>query len=352
MATISIYIGTQGEGVGQGVWRSTLDADGGQLAAAVLAIEIERPTWLLKHPRLPVLYAVSEVGNRDARDGRLHALRLADQGVEAINDVPAMGGGPTDLALDGSGKTLFVANFGGGQVTAVPLTEDRALSDSITQCPHSGSGPHKRQTKPHPHGVTPDPYGQWLLAPDMGADRLFIHRFHAATGRLSGHGSREVLLPAGSGPRLVKFGRDGRFAYLLTELSAQLFVFRVIAPGELEQVQVLALDQAGHDGEPSAAALELSADGRHLYASNRRTHQIQAFSIDAESGLVEQVQAVSSGGERPWCVTLSPDGTFLLVCNQASDLITVFKRDGMSGRLTPVQGGSISVPMPTCVAFV
>lgn len=352
MARLSFTIGTQGEGPGQGVWQAELERETGLLRTPRLAAEIDRPTWLLRHPRLAVIYAVSEVGNRDARDGRLHTLSLADGRLEPINDVPARGGGPTDLALDVAGRTLFVANFGGGQVSAIPLDDNGALSARITQCQHVGSGPHKRQTKPHPHGVTIDPTGHWLLAPDMGADRLFLHAFDPATGQLAGAGSRVLELPAGSGPRLVRFGRDGCFAYLLTELSSQLFVFRVTAPGELVQVQILSLDPISYEGDQSAAALELSADGLHLYASNRRTHEMHVFSIDPASGLLEPVQAVASGGERPWSATLSPDGAFLLVCNQASDLVSVFARDAASGRLTPVSGGSISVPSPTCVAFL
>lgn len=347
-----ILIGTQGEGPGSGIWQSTIDLETGRLSAPRLAAVVERPTWLVRHPVRSVVYAVSEVGNRDGRDGRLISLSITQDGLAPLNDISACGGGPTDLALSAGATTLFVANFGGGQVSAVPLAADGSLCEIISQRLHQGAGPHRRQTKPHPHGVTPNPEGTFLLAPDMGADKLYIHQIDARECALFAQGSCATSLPAGSGPRLVRFSPDGRFAYLLTELSAQVFAFRVGQACELHPIQTLALDPPDHDGEPSAAAFAMSTDGRHLYASNRRTHSIHVFAIDTQSGRLEQVQAIDSGGERPWCASLAPDGNLLLVCNLASDKLSVFRRDPATGRLHPLEDQAGSVPMPTCAIFL
>ncbi len=346
-----IYFGSQVENAGEGVFACDFDPATGQSGAVRAVAGIERPTWLARHPALPVLYAVSEVGNRDAREGRLHALRIQPDGsLEPRGDVSAHGGGPTDFDIDPAGKALYVANFGGGQALAVALGDDGALLEKHALVQHDGSGPHRRQTKSHPHGVTRDPTGNWLLVPDMGADRLFVHGIGVDGVELEAHAGEAVATPAGSGPRLVFFGADGRFAYMLTELSAELLVYGWDAvAGGLSLVQSLPLDREAYEGEPSAAALVLSADGRHLYASNRRTHTVEAFAIDAVTGRLEHFQSVSSGGEKPWAFSLSPDGKWLACANQASDLVQFFERDDASGMLQA--GPTVAVPSPTCISF-
>ena len=62
------YTGDKGTGTGITV----IDDDG-----AVSTVPAESPSWIARHPRLPVLYAVAEVDN-----GRVHAWSL-DNGVPA-----------------------------------------------------------------------------------------------------------------------------------------------------------------------------------------------------------------------------------------------------------------------------
>lgn len=348
---MQIYIGTQNEAPEHGIFRLEFDPQSGELSQPVAAAVIDRPTWLMRHPHLPVLYAVSEIGNRDARMGRIHAFRIADDGaLLPLNDVSAHGGGPTDLDIDPDGKALYVANFGGGQALAVALETDGSLGEQFSLVQQEGSGPHRRQTKPHPHGVTRDPSGNWLLVPDMGADRLFVHAIGVNGVTLEGNAAKAVETPAGSGPRLVFFGATGRFAYLLTELSAELYVYSWDGDqGMLSQIQSVPLDMEDYEGEPSAAALVLSADGRHLYASNRRTHTVEAFAIDTVSGRLTHVQSIPSAGEKPWAFALSPDGNWLACANQASDTVQFFAPDVASGLLS--QGTKAIVPSPTCISF-
>ena len=347
------YVGTQVDRPNDGIYGLWLDEDTGALSQAGIAAAIERPTWLLRHPQLNVLYTVSEVGNRDAREGRLHAFRIGEDGALAtINDVPAGGGGPTHLEIDREGLALFSANFGGGQAVCAPLAPDGTLASNISIRKHEGSGPHRRQKSPHPHGVTLDPTGRFLLVPDMGADRIFIHRFDAENVGFVDNQTQEVELPAGSGPRLTLFGLGGRHVYLLSELSAEIFVFEWNGgEGTMEPVQTLALDDVGGDGDPSAAAFVMSEDGRFLYASNRRTHAIQAYAISESDGRLRHIQTIACGGEKPWSAAISPSGSWFLVTNQASDNVAVFKRDEESGMLESVEGATAQIPTPTCVAF-
>lgn len=343
-----IFIGTQGDGI----FAARLDERTGELASLGLAAKVERPTWLLHDSAQSVLYAVSEVGNAGDREGAVlsFAVDRAGESLRPIGRTGSGGGGATHLGLDQRGETIFVANFGGGTVAAIATAPNGALGPVVSIRAHDGSGPHRRQPGPRPHGVTLAPSRRFLLAPDMGADRLFIHRYDPARRTLAAHDPAFISLPPGSGPRLVLFGPDGDFAYLLTELSTELFTFRWdAAGGRLEEIDRRALDPVEADYARSAAAITISRDGRFLYLSNRATNAIHVFAIDRRTGLPNEIQVIDAGGAKPWDLALAPTGRWLLASNQGSDMVAVF-RVGRAGRLSRTPH-SLAVPTPTCATF-
>lgn len=347
-----LFVGTQCSAPGEGIFAVRFDTAMGRLSSLGLAAEVDRPTWLLRDPAKAVIYAVSEVGNAgdregavlsfsfDGRCGKLHLLSQSGSG----------GGGATHLALAPDVSALFVANFGGGQAAVLPLTSDGTIKPLASIQASTGTGPHRRQQSPHPHGVTLAPSGRFLLVPDMGADRVFLYLYDPLAKSLIKYDPWFVETPPGSGPRLLLFGSTGAYAYLLSELSAEIYVFSWHdRSGSLEQIQRVALDAPEQEGARSAAAITLSACGRFLYASNRSMNEILLFEIDSSTGLLTETQRVASGGEKPWDVQISPDGQWMLVANQGSDSISVL-RMAADGRLAPF-GDPLAVPTPTSLCF-
>jgi 6-phosphogluconolactonase len=343
------FIGTQGEGPGEGINAARLDPRTGDLTDLGCVAEEERPTFTLPDPARPLLFAVSEVGNRDDRHGAIMSYRIADRrGRLAPLGRRRTGGGPTHLELSRDGGMLYCANFGGPQAVAVPVAPDGQLAPISAVQVTAGTGPHKRQTVPHPHGVTLDPSGRFLLVPDMGADRIFV--YHAEGTGLAPAAPPFVGLPSGCGPRFVLFGPTGRLAYVLTELSAEIIVLDW-QEGGLSVRGRLAIDPADAPHDRGAAAFGLSRDGRFLYASNRGTHRMQVWQIDPGTGGLSLIQQIDAGGLKPWGLCLSPCGRWMLVANQASDAVTLFHADPETGLLAET-GTSLAIRLPTSVAFV
>jgi 6-phosphogluconolactonase len=290
------------------------------------------------------------LGNAGDRDGEVLSFAIDGGSLAPIGRTGSGGGGATHLDLDPHGGTLFVANFA-GSAAAIPVAPDRTLASPTSLVATNGSGPHRRQAGPHPHGVTLAPGGRFLLVPDMGADRIFVYRVDAKARTLEADDDLTVALPAGSGPRLILFGRDGRYAYLLTELSAELFTFRWDArSGRLTPAGGVALDEPGIVEGRSAAVLVRSEDGRFLYASNRRTNTIQVYAISRRAGSLRHIQSIAAAGSKPWGAAIAPGGRWLVVANQGDDLVRAFRIDRRNGRLTAC-AESLAIPTPTSIAF-
>jgi 6-phosphogluconolactonase len=249
-------------------------------------------------------------------------------------------------------STVFVANFGGGQVAAAPVQAGGRLLPPSSVQTDTGRGPNPKQNMPHAHGATLDPGGHFVLTPDMGADRIFVYRYDAAAKTLSPGDPPFLQTPPGTGPRHLVFSPDGRFVFAVIELSAEVRAFRWDAKaGRLEPIQTVSLDKPGFTGTPSAAEVVVSHDGRFLYASNRAENSLLVFAIDGGTGRLTQVQDIPSGGDTPRSLGLDPSGRWMLTANENSNTLTVFAIDPRTGALSPA-GPPVPVPQkPVAFAF-
>ncbi len=344
-----VFIGTQDKAI----HAALLSRRSGVLEPLGPVAEVERPTFVLADPVRSALHCVSEMGNRGECIGSVHSFAVdrSTGELSPLGHTPSGGGGPTHLCAATDGGALFIANFGGGEVASLALNDTGAPNPVASVRINHGNGPHRRQQGPHAHGVTLSPDGRHLLAPDMGADRVFVYPMEADGLTLAPALPTDALVPPGAGPRLILFGADGRFAYLLTELSAHIVTCAWHAEtGALSALDDIALDPTDVTEGTSAAGFAISGDGAFLYASNRRTHAIHVFAIDGETGRLKPLQTVPSGGEKPWAIEITPCGGWLLAANQASDRIALFRRDPKSGRLGSLCS-DMTVPSPTGLAF-
>ena len=345
-----VYVGTQASQI----HALRFDAGSGKLEPIGKVAEGGAPTWLLAHPREPVLYAAD---NAKERDGKVtaYAVDRATGSLAKLGEAPAGGAGTTYLSLDAAATTMFAANFGAGSASSIAVNPDGSLGTLTSTMRATGSGPHRRQASAHAHSIVIDPSGRYALVPDLGADRVFVYGFDNASGALMPDDAarpRSFAASPGSGPRHLAFGGSGAFVYVLNELTADIMVLRWHAQdGRLTLAQSVSLSTADFQGTKSGAEIAVSADGRFVYAANRGEHALQVYRADAGTGELTLVQRMPSGGEVPWGFALHPFGRWLAVANQRSARVTLFSVDTASGMLAAT-GRSVDVPAPVSVAFV
>jgi 6-phosphogluconolactonase len=344
-----VYFGSQATGAGQGVFAARLDVATGKLTPVGVAAELTRPTWIVTHPSRPALYAVSETGNDGKTQGKVHALKADPKTglLSLTSTVDSGGGGPTHMALDANG--LLVAHYGTGHVAALPVRADDGIESPASVQLDQGSGPSPRQKGPHAHGVTLDPSGRFVLAADLGADRVFVYPYERRTRQLGPAAETSVSVPPGTGPRHMVFHPNGRLVFLISELIPQVRVYRWDAGhGRLDLAHTV---RAAGDPPASGAEIAISRDGRFVYASIRGEHVIVVYAVDPGVASLSEIQRIASGGQTPWSFGLDPSGRWLLAANQGSSTVTVLARDPSTGRLTATDQ-AISVFKPTSVAFL
>ena len=123
------------------------------------------------------------------------------------------------------------------------------------------------------------------------------------------HASLEAVgIEADSGPRHLTFSPNGKFAYLITELSGKVIAFSY-DDGRLEQIQTITADTVAARG---SADIHLSPDGKYLYASNRlKEDGIAIFAVNPENGTLAKV-GYQPTGIHPRNFNITPNGKYLL----------------------------------------
>jgi len=329
------------------VYAARFDSETAELTAMGPAAAVNS-SWAVRHPRLPVLYVASGIG-----DGVAYSFAI-DERTGALTQTSAISTGGTGtqgiisfISVDQASQTLLVANFASGMVLSLPIGEDGTLSTPVSSVQDVGSGPTARQDGPHPHCVVTDPTGRFVLVADFGADRVFVYPFDRRTRTISTAGApAPYATPPGSGPRRLVWHPDGRTLYLMTELTATISTLEWDPrTGLLTQRQTQAADPPDFTGTRSAAELALSRDARFLYMSNRGENALQVYAVDPVTAIPALVQRTPCGGSVPWSFSIDPTGRWMFVANYASDRVNVFSIDRRTGLLDE-HPASTTVPAP------
>jgi 6-phosphogluconolactonase len=357
-----VYVGTYTGPKSNGIYLFKLQSQGldvsqtPTLVPLGLAAETPNPSFLEIDRKRRLLFAVNEVETFEGKPtGAVSAFSIdrATGKLTLINRRPSMGKGPCHLVLDKAGRNLLVANYGSGTVAVFPVGPDGRLGEATAVVQHTGSSINPdRQKGPHAHCMTLDPANHFVFACDLGLDKILTYRFDPLKGTLTPGTPAFAEVKPGAGPRHMAFRPDGRFAYVINELSSTVTAFGYdSSAGVLHELQTISTLPEHFEGPNSGAEVDVHPSGKYLYASNRGHNSVVLFTIDQEKGTLTYVEEQAAGVRTPRHFGIDPAGNYLTIANQGSDTLLPSRIDSANGRLKP-SGAFASVPTPVCVKFL
>lgn len=346
MSKIKGYIGTYTKGESKGIYSFTLHTTKGLLGEVKLVAEVEDPTYLSISDDQETLYSIAK---KDSQGGiASYAINKADGALDFINMQVTEGASPCHVSIDHNEKHVLSANYHKGSLEVHPV-KNRVIEHVTSVILYEGKGPNsERQEKPHIHfsGFTPDQ--KYVVAIDLGTDKLDTYKLQELTLTKV----QSLSLAPGCGPRHITFHPNGKFAYVMTELSNEIIVLTYNSEdGSFKEIQYNLAVPIDYRFQNQGAAIHISADGRFIYASIRGHNSIAVFKVNEETGKLSLVEHVSTEGLWPRDFSLDPTEEFLVVANQESNNLSLFERDKETGKLTILQS-DVPVPCPVCVKFL
>ncbi len=261
---------------------------------------------------------------------RSEPLAVAAFGIERASGLLAkIGEAPLPdsmayLSTDETGRWLFSASYGGNVVAVSPIGADGRPRPSTQQIP----------TAPKAHCIRALPGNRHVLATSLGGGHILQFRFDADTGTLSPNAPYALAMRTEAGPRHLAVHPSAPLVVLLNELDASLDVLALDrASGTLTPKHTLNTLPAGFNGEPWAAELRFTPDGRFLYTCERRSSTLATFAVDATSGALTPLGHTATQAQ-PRGFSITPSGRFLIAAGQASHRLSVYRIDAATGALT------------------
>ena len=345
---LTMVVGTYTSGSSEGIYTFRINQETGE-ATPLSSAKLSNPSYLTISSDNKFVYAVSETGDGSEAVSAFSFNKEKGE-LQLVNSQAAAGGDPCYIVTNG--KCVVTANYSGGSISIFPVQEDGSILPAADVIAFSGSGPdEKRQSKPHLHCVRFTPDGKYLLANDLGTDLIYKFDVNPNAGNnkeafLTSGTPPAFKVPSGSGPRHITFSPNGKYAYLITELSGMVIAFEY-NDGMLSEIQSIPADTVGARG---SADIHVSPDGKFLYASTRlQADGLAIFSINKTDGTLTRV-AHQLTGVHPRNFIITPNGKYLLVASRDKNAIEVYLRDQETGLLTDIEK-DIKVDKPVCLKF-
>ncbi|RIV22232.1 lactonase family protein [Fibrisoma montanum] len=347
-----LYVGTYSVRGSEGIYVFEFDRSTGDLKQIQTVSNDKSPSFLAIHPSGNYMYSVNEGADKNGGVSA-YAIEPGTGTLKPLNQQSSKGRGPCHVSIDQTGKLAFVSNYGGGVFTVLPIKADGTLGEPSESIEYTGSGPNQqRQEKPHIHSATLSPDNRFVYVADLGSDKVYIYEIDPANGKVKPASTPFASVKPGSGPRHLAIHPNGRYVYVVEELTSAVASFnRDARTGALtllqDNVKTLPADFSGNN---TSADIHTDPAGKFLYQSNRGFNALAMMSI-ATDGKVTLIGQQPTGGKTPRNFLIDPKGQYVLAANQETDNITIFRLDSKTGKLTDT-GKSVRVPSPVCLKLM
>ncbi len=340
------YVGTYTWEKSEGIYKYMLNADG-SLDSIGLVAKTESPSFLAISKDKKFLIAGNEI-KKDNGQGTVESYLIEEQGL-TLKDSHSSGGAHTCYVGINENNQILVANYTGGNVALMQLSNEGEFTETFDVQQHEGKGTTDRQEGPHAHSIWFVPQSKEAIAVDLGTNELWFYTINDEDGKLVAQEQAKLAMADGAGPRHLTFHPSKPWIYVLNELNGTVSQVVKNSMGEYEIIQSVSTLPEDFTEYNKCADIHFSPDGKFLYASNRGHNSLAIYKVNELTGVMARVGFESTRGDEPRNFSITSDGKYVLVANQVSNNIVSFKRNADSGQLTFVD--EIYAPLPVCVLF-
>lgn len=304
-----LYAGTYTAKSSQGIY--SFSFEDGRLSSSQLFCEIKNPKYLTKKDNCLIT-----VADFDYESG----VALINAEGDIKNKIAFEK--RTSCFIASEDDDIYTANYHTGVVTHLKLVQDELKFINSIQI-QDGAGCHQILV-----------FHDRILVPCLFLDRVFI--FDRSLKKIG-----SIHFNANTGPRHGVFSKDGKYLYLVSELSNELFVIETDEWNIIHQIPVL-MSKEIHVRD--TAAIRLSDDEKCIYVSTRTKDVISVIELEDHKPTV--IQTVSCGGKHPRDFVLL--GQYLLCANKNTNEVVSFKinDDGTLGKIVD------RIEVPEVVALI
>lgn len=337
------YVGTYTHENSVGIHIYDVDVEEGKLKERKV-VPINNPSDVVVSKNHKYLYSIADEG--------VESFAIEEDGdLTPINKQWIGGMRGCYVEVDDENRYLFVGGHHDGRVSMMRLKEDGSIGDIADGVFHKGMGRSiaQRNFIPHVDCVKLTPDQKFLCAVDNGLDQVKIYRVDYEYGKLKLidiiRGSLE------SAPRMIRFSRDGKHAYILYELMNVIEVYDYSVVDDMpmfEKVQTISTVTEKEEDVCAASGMEISKSGKYLMCSNAGVNSVVCYEIDSNTGMLREVFESRVNSDYPKVLAIYPDEKHYLTLNNNSNDIFSYEINFEKGYSLQT-GAGVKVDKPNCI---
>jgi 6-phosphogluconolactonase len=337
------YVGTYTHEMSVGIHIYDVDQEHAKLTERKV-VPINNPSDLVVTNDHKFLYSIADEGVESFKI-------LSDGDLEPINQKWIGGMRGCYVEVDKEKRFLFVAGHHDGRVSMMKLEADGSIGEISDGIFHQGMGRSKGMhgVVPHVDCVKLTPDEKFLCAVDSGLDQTKIYRVDYEFGKL-----RLVDIIRGqmeSAPRMIRFSRNGKFAYILYEMENIIEAYRYSVVDDepvFELIQTVPTIYEADNNMSASSGLEVSKSGKYLFCSVSGLNSVTCFAIDQKTGELAKEFYTNVDSDYPKMLAIYPDETHYLTLNNTSNDIVSYKIN-FEDHYSLQTGGPVQIYKPNCI---
>lgn len=244
------------------------------------------------------------------------------------NGYVVVGKKPAGVTVTPSGAFLYVANSGGGNVSAFSVNLSNGSLTAVTGSPFAA--------KTGPTTAATDPAGKFLFVANKTSGDISAYTINGGTGALTVVSGSPFT--AGTSPVALQVDPSGKFLYVANSGSGNISAFTINSSnGALTNVS----------GSPFTAGttpegLSVTPSGKFVYVANGGSGNVSGYTLNASSGMLAAVSGSPfAAGTKPSAVAVDPSSKFVYVANSGSNNVSEFSLSATTGALKAISGSPV-----------
>lgn len=229
---------------------------------------------------------------------------------------------PWSVAVDPSGKFLYVANEGGFAPTSVSMYSIDATTGALTSLGLVASGGRARSVAVHPSG-------KFAYVTDVSSglpgesDNVSMYGINTTTGTLTSLGT----MTAGAFPSAIAIDPSGKFAYVTNSNSNNVSMYTINSDtGALTFMGPIT-------AETDPVFVAVDPTGKFVYVTNSSSNDVAMYILNTNTGALISTGTIAAGSS-PSSIAIHPSGKFAYVTNSKSNSVSMYSIDAVTGTLT------------------
>lgn len=336
------YVGTYTHENSVGIHVYDMDLKEGVLTERSVA-PINNPSYLTVSKDGRFLYSIADEG--------VAAFKILENGdLEKMNQSWIGGMRGCYVEVDSKNRYLFVGGYHDGRVTMMRLNEDGSMGDIADGIFHKGgflSATEKRLDHPKVTCVTLTPDEKYLCAVDYGLNQTKIYEIDYELGHMRLVDMIRSELDAGA--RILRFTRDGKFAYLMTgdANTIEVYTYKDNNGPEFELIQTVNVLDKEYENA-AATCFRFSNDEKYMFVTIDALDGYSYLVRDSKTGLLEWQGITYTSGDYPKSLAIMPGDDYVIILNHDSNEIRTFKND-YNEKFGLMKNAPVKVDKPNCI---